>query len=108
LIRISLPVAAMADFQIAEIEIRTMVRRPRRPAGNVRDRCRRRITLLKTVMWTTPRAPKGIAHRKSDTQAIDATTGHAQAPCRLKRTSHIVAFETAFYGVSSFDFSRGN
>jgi cytochrome c peroxidase len=111
LIRISLPVPAMADFQIAEIDDPyncpqttatqpAMYRRPL-PATN--------LPFLTTVMWDGRESPKGQSLTANLTQqAIDATTGHAQGTVpSSKQLQEIVAFETALFTAQSFDFSAG-
>ena len=112
LIRISLAVPSTADFSIQDIQdpyncpetnsvTAALYRRPL-PSTN--------LDFLATVMWDGRETVKG-APIVDDlaTQAIDATTGHAeaaQAPT-ADQVADIVAFETAMYTAQVYDTRAG-
>lgn len=112
LIRISLPVPNGAEFSI--IAIRDPYSCPettyhdlalyRRPLPSTN------LSFLSAVMWDGRETIAGqTIHQDLGTQALDATTGHAQAtvaptPDQLQQ---IVAFETALYTAQTYDNSAG-
>jgi len=113
LIRVSLAVPTTADFSIPDIQdpyncpetnsvTAALYRRPL-PSTN--------LGFLSTVMWDGRETVKGapIADDLA-TQAIDATTGHAEAaqPPTAEQVADIVAFETALYTAQVYDTRAGN
>jgi hypothetical protein len=112
LIRISLPVPNGAEFSIIAIHDPyscsdttyhdlALYRRPL-PSTN--------LSFLSAVMWDGRETIAGqTIHQDLGTQALDATTGHAQAtvaptPDQLRQ---IVNFETALYTAQTYDNSAG-
>jgi hypothetical protein len=113
LIRVSIPVPAGADFSIQNIQDpyncpetnsaqAALYRRPL-PATN--------LGFLATVMWDGRETVSGQPI-KADLaqQAIDATTGHAQASAApsAEQVADIVSFETALYTAQAFDVKVGS
>jgi cytochrome c peroxidase len=113
LIRISLPIPSGAEFEIIDIkdpyhcpETTTtqpaMYRRPL-PSTNLK--------FLSTVMWDGRETVKGQAiNLDLATQAVDATTGHAQASSAPtpQQVAEIVALETSLFTAQSRNNSAGD
>lgn len=109
LIRVSLPVPANAEFVVENIDdpyvcatpdALSLFRRPL-PATNLR--------FLTTVMWDGRESAKGKSlHDSLMTQAMDATTGHAQGLVPSgKDLEDIVAFEMGLTTAQVSDNSAG-
>jgi len=112
LIRVSLPVPPGAEFTVVSIDDPygcadntpaglAMFRRPL-PATNLR--------FLTTVMWDGRESPPGRSlHDNLKSQALDATTGHAQgAVPSAEQLEKIVAFEMAVATAQTWDVNAGD
>jgi hypothetical protein len=113
LIRISLAVPTTADFSIQDIQdpyncpetnsvTAAMYRRPL-PSTN--------LGFLATVMWDGRETVKGVPIADDlATQAVDATTGHAEAAQvpTADQVADIVKFETDLYTAQVYDTRAGN
>ncbi len=111
LIRIALDVPANAEFTITDVDDpyycgaaltqASMFRRPL-PSTN--------LGFLSTVMWDGRETVKGQSMRDDlMTQAIDATTGHAQGvPPTPEQTAQIVDFELGLFTAQVFDRRAGS
>jgi cytochrome c peroxidase len=113
LIRISLPVPSGAEFEIIDIEdpyhcAETTTTQPamyRRPLPSTN------LKFLSTVMWDGRETVKGQAiNLDLATQAVDATTGHAQASTAPtpRQVAEIVALETSLFTAQSRSNSTGD
>jgi cytochrome c peroxidase len=111
LIRVGLDVPAGAEFSVVAVDDpyncgapltgASMYRRPL-PATN--------LPFLSTVMWDGRETVKGQAITDDlTTQAIDATTGHAQGlPPTNVQLQQIVDFETTIFTAQVFDAQAGS
>jgi cytochrome c peroxidase len=111
LIRVGLPVPANAEFEIVDVDDpyrcgallteASMYRRPL-PSAN--------LGFLATVMWDGRETVKGQAIGADLlTQALDATTGHAQgAPPSSAQLQEIVNFELGLFTAQSRDHGAGS
>jgi len=111
LIRVGLPVPTGSEFTITDVEDpyycgaalseASMFRRPL-PTTN--------LGFLSTVMWDGRETVKGQAIRADlATQAIDATTGHAQgAPLSSDQAEAIVDFELGLFTAQTYDHGAGS
>ncbi len=111
LIRIGLPVPAGAEFTIEDVDDpyhcgaplteASMYRRPL-PSTN--------LGFLSTVMWDGRETVKGQSIRADlETQANDATTGHAQgAPLPPTLVKDIVDFELKLFTAQTHDHHAGS
>ena len=111
LIRVSIGVPPGAEFSVVSIHDPyscpentasglALFRRPL-PATNLR--------FDTTVMWDGRESPKGRSlHDSLMSQAMDATTGHAQgAVPTAQQLEDIVAFESGLYTAQTFDWKAG-
>jgi len=112
LIRISLPVPANAEFTIVDIDdpyncAETTTTTPafyRRPLPSTN------LGFLSTVMWDGRESGGGKSMEASlASQAIDATTGHAEAatPPTQQQVQQIIAFEKGIFTAQSSDTLAG-
>lgn len=111
LIRIGLPVPADAEFEIVDVDDPYHCGRPfseasmyRRPLPTAN------IGFLSTLMWDGRETVKGHAMRANlVTQAMDATTGHAQGlPPTAAQLEAIVAFELGLFVAQTNDQGAGS